>query len=399
GPAAGRCSPRAPARRGGPAARRPRPPPPRARPRPPARPARGGPSSAGNPRGPPPPRRRTRRPRGRARRARHTPRGPPSRAGPADRAPTRRRRCSRPRGARRRASSAPAARRPRTRRPAARRRRRSQELPQPRLELATGVVEPAHHRALRTVQDSADLLVGEGLHLAEEYDRAVIGGQLAHRLLDAPADLGAPGALEGLVRGWAVGRERRADLPRLFLLGAELAELALAALLVDAEVEGNAVEPGIEAGVALEAVEVLVSPREGLLHDIEGVFPVPEHAYRERGHPALVPLDQLAERVPITLTGAQDELPIARRHGPQTSDGPQAADIHGRREPPSRQCASAQLAPWRTSTRRGTRSGQTFSMASRTRAAAGSTSASGTSSTSSSCTWSRRRPPRPASAS
>src|SRR5207244_9565751 len=297
-------------RRERPAARRPRPPPPRARPRPRARPARACSSSAGHPRGPPPPRRRTRRPRGRARRARHAPRGPPSRAGPADRAPTRRRRGSRPRGARRRASSAPAARRPRTRRPAARRRRRSQELPQPRLELATRVGEPAHHRALRTFQDSADLLVGEALHLAEEYDGPVIRGQLTNRLLHPPPDLGAAQALEGLVGERPVGAERRTEVAAVLGLGTEVGELALAPLVIDADVERDAVEPRIEAGVALEPIEVLVGLREGLLHDVDAVFPASEHTHRERCHPALIALDQLAERVPITLAGALDQLPV-----------------------------------------------------------------------------------------
>src|SRR5262249_48115496 len=53
----------------------------------------------------------------------------------------------------------------------------SEETPQPGLELAARVVEPAHHRPLGTLEHLADLLVGEPFQLAEKYDRSVIGGQ------------------------------------------------------------------------------------------------------------------------------------------------------------------------------------------------------------------------------
>src|SRR5947208_15267681 len=78
-------------------------------------------------------------------------------------------------------SSTSAAPRPRMRPRAARCPRTSQELSEARLQLATRVVEPAHHRALRTLQDSADLLVGEALHLAEEYESPVIRVHLPKR--------------------------------------------------------------------------------------------------------------------------------------------------------------------------------------------------------------------------
>src|SRR5262249_4273255 len=93
--------------------------------------------------------------------------------------------------------------------------RRSEEAPQPGLELAARVVEAAHHPPFRTLEHLADLLVGEPFQLAKEYDRSMIGGQFADRLIDAPADLGVARALERLVRTRSVRDRTHGADPRL----------------------------------------------------------------------------------------------------------------------------------------------------------------------------------------
>src|SRR5207244_8664247 len=124
---------------------------------------------------------------------------------PTARAPPRRTPRSRPRAGRPRAVRARAAPRRRRRRAAPRPRRtscparRSQELPQTPLELAARVVQPAHHRPLRTLEHLADLRVGEPFQLAQEYDRSVIGGQISNGLAHPPGDLRVARAREGLV--------------------------------------------------------------------------------------------------------------------------------------------------------------------------------------------------------
>src|SRR5207247_10020013 len=91
-------------------------------------------------------------------------------------------------------------------------------------------------------------------------------------------------------------------------------------LLVHAQVVGDAVHPGVEGRLPLEAVEALVGLRERLLHDVERVFPAAQHAERQRGDLALVALDQLAEGVVVTRPRALDELPVARSHGTLVPD-------------------------------------------------------------------------------
>src|SRR5262249_34487512 len=92
--------------------------------------------------------------------------------------------------------------------------------------------------------------------------------------------------------------------------------------MIDTEVHGYSVRPGVEAGVTLEPVQALVCLGEGLLRDVECIISVSKHAERERGDLALVPLDQLPEGVPVALPGPLDELTVARPHGPfALSDG------------------------------------------------------------------------------
>ena len=42
--------------------------------------------------------------------------------------------------------------------------------------------------------------------------------------------------------------------------------------MVDAEVVRDPIHPGVESGITLEAIEVLVGFREGLLHDVQRVL-------------------------------------------------------------------------------------------------------------------------------
>src|SRR5581483_10606275 len=190
---------------------------------------------------------------------------------------------------------------------------RSAESLEARLELAARVVESAHHGAFRAVEHLADLRVGEPFHFAEEYDRSMIGGQLFHRGAQPARDLGVARAVEGLV-----GVERRGKgghLAALVRLERHLRLLALPALMVDAEVEGDPVHPRVEPRVALEAVEVLVRLRERLLHDVERVVAAAEHPERQRRDLALIALDQRPEGLPAAAPGTLDELPVAIAHG------------------------------------------------------------------------------------
>src|SRR5262249_6183661 len=156
----------------------------------------------------------------------------------------------------------------------------SDEPPQASLQLAARVVETAHHRALRTVEHLTDLLVREPFQLAKKYDRSVIGGQTFNCVLDTACDLGIAGSLERLVGRRTVELEgqRRAGV-----LGVErdVRELRVPALVVDAEVVRDPVHPGVERGITLEAIEILIGFGEGLLHDVQRVLATPQYSERQ----------------------------------------------------------------------------------------------------------------------
>src|SRR5207253_1771251 len=168
---------------------------------------------------------------------------------------------------------------------------------------------------LRTLEHLADLRVGEPFQLTQEYDRSVIGGQISDGLAHPAGDLGVARAREGLVGVEVVGRQGAGRAGVLVRVEGELRLLRRPPLLVHAQVVGDAVHPGVEGRLPLEAVEALVGLRERLLHDVERVFPAAQHAERQRGDLALVALDQLAESVAVARTRALDELPVARSHG------------------------------------------------------------------------------------
>src|SRR5262249_38729119 len=84
---------------------------------------------------------------------------------------------------------------------------------------------------------------------------------------------------------------------------------------VDAEVEGDAVEPGVEAGVALEVIQVFVDFCKGLLADVHGFLSVLHHPQSERVHPALVALHEQPECALITAAYPPDESEIVCSQG------------------------------------------------------------------------------------
>src|SRR5262249_45113932 len=171
---------------------------------------------------------------------------------------------------------------------AARRRYRSSASADPAqalLQLAAGVVEAAHYRSLRTIEHAADLLVGEPLHFAEKYYRSMFRGQLGDCFGEAAGDLGVARALVRVAVVPVVGEQRQRILAAVGLARLEcgVRELRLAASMIDTEVHGDSVRPGVEAGVTLEPVQALVCLGEGLLRDVECIISVSKHAERERG--------------------------------------------------------------------------------------------------------------------
>ena len=136
---------------------------------------------------------------------------------------------------------------------------------QPR-ELLAPAVDPALDRPFRQSEPVRHLLVAEALKVAQDHRLP----QLLRQGFEAAAQEAAPVAILERAVGIAAERGRREVegdevLDQHFLL-------ALAGpVVVDAEVAGDAGEPGREVGVAIELVEALEELEEDLLGQVLGV--------------------------------------------------------------------------------------------------------------------------------
>lgn len=167
-------------------------------------------------------------------------------------------------------------------------------------------------------------MVGSGGQVAEEFFEPVAGGE------DAPGD-GGFGATEGaggfgVVKavvdgedeggavfgvqfhegfldetGAGVGRRRGGGFQVLTVGGVGGLAAVAFVLPVEAKVDGDAIEPGGEAGVAAEAAELAVGLEEGVLREVGGIREGAGHAIGEGVYHALVAFDELRKRLMIAM--------------------------------------------------------------------------------------------------
>lgn len=69
---------------------------------------------------------------------------------------------------------------------------------------------------------------------------------------------------------------------------------------VDAEVDEDSVNPGVETGLPLEFREVTIALEEGFLDEVEGIFHLMDHAIGYRKELFLVARDELLVRSLVT---------------------------------------------------------------------------------------------------
>src|SRR5437879_1552687 len=89
-------------------------------------------------------------------------------------------------------------------------------------------------------------------------------------------------------------------LPRL-LDGLEEDQRIAAAIaqLVLGQVRGDGVDPGRELLGLIEAMQMPVDPDEHFLHQVFGALPITDRPVHEVEQPALVPIDESSERLPV----------------------------------------------------------------------------------------------------
>ena len=113
----------------------------------------------------------------------------------------------------------------------------------------------------------------------------------------------------------ALIHEARAAYGKVLSAHLHLAQALVGHQRVLGGVDGDAVQPSVEAGISLEMVEVLVDLDEGFLSDVQGFLFVAEHAERDRIDPPLVALDQQLEGALVSAADAFDEGQIIGGQG------------------------------------------------------------------------------------
>ncbi len=90
-----------------------------------------------------------------------------------------------------------------------------------------------------------------------------------------------------------------------------LSASGVGAFAIDAEVDGDAVEPGRKGRVALEVDELAVGLDEGVLYDVHGFVAVAQHAEGDGEEAPLVRDHELLKSVGVAGLGLVDEILVA----------------------------------------------------------------------------------------
>ena len=162
--------------------------------------------------------------------------------------------------------------------------------------MAARIMQPAHYRTTRNLQDIANFIVGEPFYFPQQYYGAVFGRQLLECSIDTTAQFGAGRLLVGIA-----ARTRQAIDFRLGVFTAEHLMAALAAAEIDREIGCDAIKPGGKARPRLEFGKVLVSTNKGFLRQFNRVILIVHDRLRHPDHAPLVSFDQNPEglRVPV----------------------------------------------------------------------------------------------------
>ena len=165
-------------------------------------------------------------------------------------------------------------------------------------------VDAGLHGSDGDVQHSGDLLVRQVLDVGQDQRHAVLLGDQLQRARD----------VDRIDRGVGVIGDRRAGLGHLVVLIGDQPEHGLAATLpqdVVAGVDGHAVEPRRERGLAAELRELAEHRDERILRGVPRVLGVAQDAQGNVVDPRLVTLDERHERLLVPGEEPADEVLVA----------------------------------------------------------------------------------------
>jgi hypothetical protein len=174
-------------------------------------------------------------------------------------------------------------------------------------EFEASLVELGFTVTGRTFEHGGNLIMLETFDVVKDEDHAVAGGKqgdgaLERDAVDRTREHGVAGAEVALGRVFFGGVDGLFERDELEALFAEVHE---------DEVDGEAVEPGGESGLAAEAAEFAEEVEEGFLGHIFGFGDVAEHAEAEGVDAAFMQGVELGESIGVAVFGAFDGLGFA----------------------------------------------------------------------------------------
>ena len=152
----------------------------------------------------------------------------------------------------------------------------------------------------RGLHRRGDLLVGEGVHLAQQQGRALGLG----KFLDVDEELAELLAVVDLLGGRG-GLDGGHHVHRFLRVGGRFAQV------VEAAVAGDPVEPGAQVDLALVAQHRFVGVDEDLLQHVLGVLGGAEHLPAEAEQATLVAVDDRLEGAGVAAARHRDQLRVA----------------------------------------------------------------------------------------
>ena len=155
-------------------------------------------------------------------------------------------------------------------------------------------------RRHRGLHRGGDLLVGEGVHLAQQQGRALGLG----KFVDVAEDLAELLAVVDLLGGRG-GLDGRHHVHRFLRVGGRFAQV------VEAAVAGDPVEPGAQVDLALVGEHRPVGVDEDLLQHVLGVLGGAQHLAAEAEQAALVAVDDRLEGAGVAAARHRDQLLVA----------------------------------------------------------------------------------------
>jgi hypothetical protein len=173
----------------------------------------------------------------------------------------------------------------------------------------------AFHRPDGDSQNLGGLGDRIAMHVHKNEGSALLRGELGQSGDELPVQILALSR-----QGCGLGRFEQ-QIQALGVVGELSAAGGGLACPVETRVDGDAVQPGGDGGLAAEGVCCPVGGDEGVLHGVGGFFTIAEGAYRHSPEPVTVPADEFTESFGVALNVPGEEFPVIRCVGPLILSG------------------------------------------------------------------------------